>query len=92
MCLNLCLVPMGSRTLHPLVGTISSNRSEAKDITAGEVGAAPEGIIVGGDDAGRRLIGVGIALEVVNWGSAGIETENGIAGGAILDGATKSRA
>jgi hypothetical protein len=42
-----------------------------------------------GENAGGRLIGIGIALELVNEGGAAIETESGIARSVEFDGATK---
>jgi hypothetical protein len=64
-------------------------RSEAEDVTAGEVGAALKGIIFDGNHTGGRVIGIAIALEVVNQSCAGIEMEGGIAGTVEFDRATK---
>jgi len=64
-------------------------RSEAKDVAGGEIGAALEGIILCGENTGGWLIGVCVALEVVNESGTRIEAENGIAGSVEFDGAAE---
>ena len=80
----------GGVALHGIgLRIISSNQSEAEDVAAAKVGAALEGIILCGENTRGRLLGVGIALEIVNEGSAGIETETRMAGSIEFDCPTK---
>jgi hypothetical protein len=73
----------------PPTGKDFSNRSEAQDVTGSDVGASSEGIILGGDNTGGRLIGVYIALEIVDERGASVETQAGMAGGVEFNSPTE---